>query len=54
MNSVTESNSEVTEQPENSVNTGLPRRSERLRKKTEIFTYNESGQAPSYVTQNNS
>ena len=53
-NSDTESESEVTQQPENSLNTGVPGRSERVRKKTKIFTYNELGQAPSYVTQNNS
>ena len=53
-NSVTEGESEVTQQPENSLNTSVPRRSERVRKKTKIFTYNELGQAPSYVTQNNS
>ena len=34
----TESKSEVTQQPENSLNTGVPRRSERVRKKTNIFT----------------
>ena len=53
-NSDTESESEVSQQPENSFNTGVPRRSERVRKKAKIFTYNELGQAPSYVTQNNS
>ena len=53
-NSDTESESEVTQQPEKSLNTGFPRRSERVRKKTKIFTYNELGQAPLYVTQNNS
>ena len=45
-----ESESEVTQQPENSLNTGVSGRSERVRKKTKIFTYNELGQAPSYVT----
>ena len=49
-NSDTESKSEITQQPENSSNTGVPRRSERTRKKTKIFTYNELGQAPSCVT----
>ena len=53
-NSDTESESEVTQQPENSLKTGAPRRSERVRKKTKIFTYNKLGQAPSYVTQDNS
>ena len=53
-NSDTESESEITKQLENSLNTGVPRRPERVRKKTKIFTYNELGQAPSYVTQNNS
>ena len=45
-----ESEIEVTQQPENSLNTGVSGRSERVRKKTKIFTYNELGQAPSYVT----
>ena len=49
-NSDTESESEVTQQPENSLNTGVSRRSERVRKKTKIFTYNDLGQAPSYIT----
>ena len=47
-------NSKVIQQSENSLKTGAPRRSERVRKKTKIFTYNVLGQAPSYVTQNNS
>ena len=47
-----ENKSEATQQPENSLNTGVPRRSERVRKKAKVF--NELGQAPSYVTQNNS
>ena len=49
-NSDTESKSEITQQPENSSKTGVPRRSEKTRKKTKIFTYNELGQAPSCVT----
>ena len=53
-NSDTEKGSEVTQQPDNSLNAGVPRRSERVRRKTKIFTYNESGQAPSYVTKSNS
>ena len=52
-NSDTESESEATQQLENSLNTGVSRRSERVRKKTKIFTYNELGEAPSYITQNN-
>ena len=53
-NSDTESESEVTHQPEKSLNTGFTRRSEKVGKKTKIFTYIELGQAPLYVTQNNS
>ena len=49
-NSDTESESE---QPENSFNTCVPGMSERVMKKTKIFTYNEKGQAPSNVIQNN-
>ena len=52
-NSDTESESEATQQLENSLNTGVSRRSERVRKKTKIFNYNELGEAPSYITQNN-
>ena len=39
-NSDTESESEVTQQPENSLNMGVPRRSQKVRKKTKIYTYN--------------
>ena len=53
-NSDTERESEVNQQPEINLNAGVPRRSEKVRKKTKIFTYNELGQASSYVTQNNS
>ena len=53
-NSDTEIESEVSQQPDNSLNTGVPRRSERVRGKTKIFTYNELGQAPLYVTKSNS
>ena len=42
------------QQPENILNTGVPISSERVRKKTKIFSYNELGQALSYITQNNS
>ena len=40
-----ESESEVTQKPGNSVNTGVPRKSERVREKTKIFSYNELRQA---------
>ena len=54
VNSHIESECEVTQQPENSHNTGVPRKSERVRNRTKVFTYNELGQAPSFVTQSNS
>ena len=47
---VTQNESEVTQQPENILNMGVFRRSERVRKKTKIFTYNGFRQAPSYAT----
>ena len=53
-NSDTEIESEVTQQPDNSLDAGAPRRSERVRRKTKIFTYNQLGQAPLYVTKSNS
>ena len=53
-NSDTENEIEDIQQPENSLNTGVPISSERVRKKTKIFSYNELGQALSYITQNNS
>ena len=53
-NSDTENEIEDIQQPENSLNTGVPVSSERVRKKTKIFSNNELGQALSYITQNNS